>query len=377
MNKKNYESVIILSAIIAFFSSFCLHCRDAGPWTKTFVHKVSRLATEQKKSKQQTKKIKNKTKTTDYRWLVARGNDAQKVPLFSQLIVSWNVLRPDNGYFTFAARVRDARTKRWSKWYDMFVWGRCVQRSINVPGDTIASYKHVRLEVNSGHLADGFEVRVTPHGGASVRNLVMLYATVARLKDMKPETDLKKYKQLRSLTILDVPNISQMAMGCPFSCSPFSLCMVGAARTGAFLEPLRFAQGVYDDGLQVHGSWPFNVAHLYDLLQGKVLCHVRRLCDFNDLYRNYISQGIPVVVSVRGKIKDAPKAYPFGHLLVVKGFHAKTLRVVCNDPAVGTHDQVEQTYGLSDFLCAWEKSGRLGYIVEYSHELTKKQYAFA
>jgi hypothetical protein len=112
----------------------------------------------------------------------------------------------------------------------------------------------------------------------------------------------------------------------------------------------------------VYGSWPFNVSHLFEVLNGFAYAWVQRFDSFTDLHKQLL-QNIPVVVSVRGALPGALKSFPHGHLLVVVGFDARTNEVICHDPACYTVHQVEKKYSLSHFIAAWENSRRLGYCI--------------
>src|SRR5277367_6349598 len=53
---------------------------------------------------------------------------------FTQLVFSWNAFR-DNGHYSFWVKSRNAKTKQWTNWYKMMVWGEGVQRSFDQKGD--------------------------------------------------------------------------------------------------------------------------------------------------------------------------------------------------------------------------------------------------
>ena len=42
---------------------------------------------------------------------------------FTQLIFSWNALRPVMGHFTFHVKIKNASSKTWSSWHKAFTWG--------------------------------------------------------------------------------------------------------------------------------------------------------------------------------------------------------------------------------------------------------------
>ena len=129
------------------------------------------------------------------------------------------------------------------------------------------------------------------------------------------------------------------------------------------IDPIDFAEKSHDKGLDKYGSWPFNMAHAFELSQGKILFAVTRLHSFKNLH-DHLCKGIPVVVSVRGHIHGAPRVYHNGHLLVVIGYDSKTREVICHDPAVPDSKLVKKRYELKNFIQAWERSHRLAYLAD-------------
>ena len=169
--------------------------------------------------------------------------------------------------------------------------------------------------------------------------------------------------------VSDIPHIAQFT--CEHEdkgriCSPVSCCMVVQYITGKWHDPLAFAMGAYDNGLQVYGSWPCNMAHAFEQAEGKAYFFVRRMNSFADVH-NQLKQGLPVVVSVRGDLPGALKPFPHGHLMVIVGWDNETREVLCHDPAAETEDAVFKRYAIEYFLPAWERSHRLSYIVELSN----------
>jgi len=284
---------------------------------------------------------------------------------FTQLLCSWNVLRPQKGYFSIYLQARDSLSKQWGRWHHMADWGSGVQRSFMDKADSFDQFVHVRLEVDKRRRADGFRLKVVSQDGVDSGLLKGLTVSVANFGVFAHEkaADAKK---LPSVTIGDVPTISQFALAHEQNdsiCSPTSCTMVTSFLMRKPFDPLNFAANVYDFGLGAYGSWPFNIAHAFDMAGGRYRFFVARLNSFAQLHRQLV-HGRPVVVSVRGPMDRAPRPYAGGHLLVVTGWDAKTGEVVCNDPAFPEHDLVQQRYEVSEFLTAWERSHRLAYCVE-------------
>lgn len=285
---------------------------------------------------------------------------------FSQLMFSWNAMRPHKGHFSFYVQARHARNKKWGVWHHMSDWGAGVQRSYVSKSDGIAQFVHVRLESNKANLCDGFRIKIIAKNGASLSQLKAFTVTIANSHDFKPEHYGDHIEQLSSVYVHDVPKISQFALNHPDNsriCSPTSCTMLIQFLTGVEIDPLDFARRSYDRGLGAYGSWPFNMAHAYEKAGGRGWFFNTRLNSFTELHAQ-LSRGIPVVVSVRGKMINAPREYPNGHLLVVVGWDAKKKQVICHDPASESHISVEKRYSFKDFTRAWDLSWRLAYWAE-------------
>lgn len=285
-------------------------------------------------------------------------------PEFKQLIFSWNAYRPKQGYFTFYVQSRDAANNRWSPWYKMVEWGSAVQRSHFVSKIGQPDYVYVRLEQPKGSFANGFRLKVEAHGKASLSKLRALGVSISDFNKFKIEP-VGRYKNYESIFIKGVPKQSQMSIkheDFPKMCSPTATGMLVGYLNGKKVNALKFAKQVYDNGLGVYGSWPFNVSHAFEVCPSR---HFRatRLKNFDSLYK-YLDKKIPVVVSVRGQLNGAPKEYKNGHLIIVIGWDKKKQGVICHDPAVKGSRNVKRTYSLSKFLRSWENSRRLAYVVD-------------
>jgi hypothetical protein len=282
---------------------------------------------------------------------------------FTQVVFSWNARRPAHGYFTFFIQTRDGATQHWGKWHKMMDWGAQVQCSY-MSEDAHSKYYHVRLETGTRY-ADAFRIKISAHGGAKLQNLAAIFVSVSDFNKFKPE-NVAEAGPWPSVVIDNVPQRSQFVLDHPRNaglCSPTSTSMLVSYLLGKDIDPLDFAQKAYDTGLGVYGSWPFNMAHAYEVGKGKFLFTTARLHSFNTLYKR-LQQGIPVVVSVRGALAGAAKAYEHGHLLVVIGFDAQNQQVICLDPAFKSDEAVLKYYPLKSFLAAWERSHRLAYLAE-------------
>ena len=287
------------------------------------------------------------------------------LPVFTQLVFSWNALRPPQGYFTFYARVRNSKTKRWSKWHKMMSWGHQIQQSFKSISDSLSSYQHVRLEFATEVKADAFAVKIEPYENANLSLVKSFAISLSNFNDFKNETE-NIINGLRTVAIKGVPKFSQFELDHPRNdglCSPTSCAMVMSYLLSEYIDPVQFAEKSHDTGLDKYGSWPFNIAHAFEQSKGKISFVVTRFNSFKNLY-DHLCKGIPVVVSVRGNIDGAPKPYLNGHLLVVIGLDCKTKEVICHDPAVPQADQARKRYQLKSFMQAWERSHRLAYVAD-------------
>lgn len=164
--------------------------------------------------------IKNKSRTS----LVF---SKQNIPHFSQLIFSWNAFRPTQGYFSFYAQVRDAKTRQWHDWHKMIDWGKDVQKSYLHKGP-VSEYYHVRLEIPKSNLADGLRIKIVPSDNA---DLSLLKALAVNISNISKFTLLphNHYQNLPSIVIDNIPQQSQMILEHPRAehmCSPTSVSML-------------------------------------------------------------------------------------------------------------------------------------------------------
>lgn len=287
-------------------------------------------------------------------------------PVFSQLLFSWNAQRPQNGFFSFWVQSRNAKTKKWSRWHKMIDWGAQIQRSYSSK-DKDSHYEHVRLETEPD-LADAFAVKVESHDGADLGLFKSCVINIVNMQRFEPDIlDPLTLASLSTIEIKGAPVISQLALEHQRNeeiCSPTSCSMLVGFLASRAVDPIDFAQNVFDVGLGPighFGSWPFNTAHVFERCTGVFYCFVMRLHSFISLYE-ILKKQIPVVVSVRGTLEGAIKPYPQGHLLLVIGFDVETQEVIVHDPAALDDSHVYKRYPLDSFLKAWERSRRLAYV---------------
>lgn len=286
---------------------------------------------------------------------------------FNQLVLSWNAERPKKGYFLFKTLVRDAITGNWHCWPASHIWGNDKQKSLGCKkGINSIDYFQARLEERVNHNENGLKIIVEAHEGADFSVLKALYVSIANF-DLFEHEHLcdEEIAKMPSMKIHGVPKISQLSLHHPrrkVICSPVAATMVTSYLTHQKIDPLLFASKVYDSGLDAFGSWPYNTAHMFEYLQDNFYVRTQRCHSFATLH-DRLRKGIPTVVSIRGHLDGAPKDYNNGHLLVVVGWQQENKKVICHDPAIFGHNNVERAYNLDSFLIAWERSKRLTYYV--------------
>lgn len=332
--------------LLMLMMSSAMHANNDTSWTWFF----SKRFTNQELQAQSKK---------DY-CMFCRASDR-----FSQLIFSWNAWRPTAGHFRFWVQVRDAKTKKWYKPHHMIDWGKDIQRSYISTNEQGTNSYHVRLEVPTSTHADAFRIKVEAHDGAQLTFLKRLHVCVA---DMKKFSTIPQpnYNQLSSVMLSNVPQQSQMILDHPRAnnlCSPTSLSMMLGFVKKAWVDPLMCAEFVYDSGLDSYGSWPFNVAHAFEVCKGKVIFSVIRFASFAQLHQQ-LMRNMPVMVSVRGELEGAAKSYNDGHLLLVVGWDALRKKVICHDPAFEHNEKTRISYDIKSFLTAWGRSRNLAYKAE-------------
>ncbi|HJZ23978.1 MAG TPA: C39 family peptidase [Candidatus Babeliales bacterium] len=290
----------------------------------------------------------------------------ENVKPFTQLVFSWNAIRPEKGHFSFYVQVRDAHTKKWRTWHHMVDWGNNIQQSYVSKSDGFSSYIHVRLEIEDKKHADAFRIKVEPQKSASLSLIHSFSVALSDFTIFKAESHKNIDNSLQSVHVIGMPSIAQFALDHEDNsriCSPTSCAMLVDFLIGHTTDPLDFAAKAFDSGLNVYGSWPCNMAHAFEVCGGKFNFFVRRMNAFADLHQQLV-QGMPVIVSVRGTLPGALKPFPHGHLMVVVGWDSESRDVLCHDPACESDTEVFKRYPLIDFLRAWECSHRLSYVVE-------------
>lgn len=274
---------------------------------------------------------------------------------FDELLISWNAVRPLIGQYVILVSIFH---HRWSPWLLYAVWGAEGQYSFHeTTSDSPVHTFQDQVEILDGEQATGFRIRVEACSGATLNNFSRLIACTSLIKASKRpfivpsmnetiEIPLKGFSQLK----LQHPRANSF-------CSPTSSTAFIHHAKASQLDPVSFAQNVYDSAFDIYGHWPFNMAQAYVELGKQWQCHCARLSGFDALLAS-LRQGIPVVVSVKGIISRNS-----GHLLMIRGYDPDSQKVLCMDPAYLTDQDTLVSYPVHDFMQSWENRHYLAYIM--------------
>lgn len=279
----------------------------------------------------------------------------EEVAPFDELILSWNGARPIVGKYLFYISVK---TNEWSPWLLYAQWGSEGQESFNSENASARVYQDA-LELRAGKKATGFHIRFVSEGNAPIHQIYHLhvytngYRTGQRIRN---RNDSPIYLQVPGLSQIALPHIRNTSL-----CSPTSTTAVTRYLANKHIDPIIFAQNVWDKGFDIFGHWVFNVAQASAELGKEWKCWVERLNSFDDIYLR-LHQGTPVIVSIRGPLPGGAFNYDQGHLIAVIGFDPSLQKVIAMDPAFSSDDATHVLYDLSDFIQAWSRRGKIAYI---------------
>ena len=159
---------------------------------------------------------------------------------------------------------------------------------------------------------------------------------------------------------LPVATISQMEASPSIRrhiCSPTCLSMVmGLDAKDAY----QFAEECYDPSRKMFGIWPRNIRAANARGYSGAIETFTSL----DEAAKLLEQGYPIVASIRyaqGELTGAAVESTGGHLVVLRGLSKD--RVLVNDPAADTREQVEREYDRREFARAWLGRRGVGYVL--------------
>lgn len=276
---------------------------------------------------------------------------------FNELMLTWNAARPREGKFLFYISVK---TTEWSPWLLYALWGKEGQLSfLEYDKDASIRVYQDAVEIIKGQ-ATAFQIKIIPQEGASLDDIHSLHVYTNEDKFEEIQTALP----LNTIQ-LKFPGLSQMTLDhirYKDLCSPTSAAaVVKYLANDHAIDPVNFAQKVWDAGFDIYGNWVFNVAQISSELGKGWHCWVERLSDFSKIYAHLL-RGEPVVVSIRGPLPGSALPYAQGHLLVVTGYDALHKKVICMDPAFPTNNETHVAYDFEDFIRAWGRRENVAYV---------------
>ncbi len=278
---------------------------------------------------------------------------------FDELLISWNAERPLKGHYVILASVY---IDQWSPWLLYASWGSHCQYSFHdiLPNLPVHTFQD-QIELLEGRIGTKYRIRVESCEGAMLTNFYTLYACTSRIKSLKSPS----LPFLKPSLSLPVPGLSQLSLPHPRAaslCSPTATsAIIRYLCTSSPLNPLNFAQQVYDAGFDIYGNWSFNVAQAFVELGRKWQCWYARATGFEEIW-NYLHRGLPVVISIKGNLTRGTLPYKNGHLIVIKGYDAQTNQILCMDPAFPSDDQTHVCYFWEELMEAWENRHYLTYF---------------
>jgi hypothetical protein len=282
--------------------------------------------------------------------------------LANQLIVSWNVDCPSNGFLRAEARALHADAP--TKWYEMGSWSADTNQ---YPRESVTRQKDEAGDVSTDTLilkepARKFQVRFIL-GGAGRPAPTLKFVGLA-LADTKRTLEPLPARRMAWGRALPVPERTQMAY--PHGevlCSPTTVSMLMGYWAQKLKRPEldegvpRIVEAIYDAKWQGTGNWVFNMA--YAGSHRGMRAYVTRLSDVSEIER-WISAGVPVGLSLCYNRLRAKGTEPSGHLVVCVGFTPQGDPIL-NDP--GTSKQVRKVFPRANLVDAWKYSENTVYLV--------------
>lgn len=281
---------------------------------------------------------------------------------FNELIFSWNGKRPAKGSYIFYISVKSGK---WSNWMKYAEWSAKDQKTFKAePDSSFARNNCDVISIRENQLADGFQIKIVATEGASCKDLDRLFVCSSNLEKFEASSLPENCKRAE---ITQIYPRSQMVLAHKRYrdlCSPTSTtAAINILLKNDSVEPALFADSTWDSQFNIYGNWILNTAEAYSFLSDQYYVYPKRLNTFDELVCQ-LEKNIPVVVSVKGKISDAPLIYKNGHLMTVIGWDPQEKQVICIDSAFDTDEKTLTKYPFDEFNKAWAARKNLCYFFE-------------
>lgn len=273
----------------------------------------------------------------------------------NEVILSWNGSRPQKGSYDFT--VSFFIENQWTPPHLCASWSKDAQSTFSTKGKAFSQVEDTII------FADGFtpvSFRVTVSSGESLINLRWLHLWAGDFPKSKKEPSISNSQKV----LLDLPQVSQASLKVPYNrriCSP---CATAAALQyllkDTTIDPIHFAEKVYDQNHSIYGNWVLNIAESSSVLGNHWCSYLKRLEGISELL-DYIHQGLPVVCSIKGPIEGGASPYASGHLIAISGYDPEAETILCMDPAFPLDKPSPHMYSIEAFQKAWSKRGNLAY----------------
>lgn len=277
---------------------------------------------------------------------------------FTHMVPFWNATTPAGTGIGVKAKLKI--DDEWSPWLKIATWNE------NKPSTYDTSSPRVETKIDTlafkSRKADEFKLLVELYSENSdnAPTVRLIGATYWNSREKNQSTKSGVTGYLKDLEVPKESQFEEPASIAPLICSPTALSMV-LQYYGNQVNPVEVARGVYDNGAEIYGNWPFNTA--YAARHG-LEAYVRYFTSIKGI-KDEIAAGRPTVVSLayeKGELDGSPIESTAGHLVVVRGFLEKGDQeyVIVNDPAAKTDRSVRRSYRLDQFISAWNN---IGYVI--------------
>ena len=282
------------------------------------------------------------------------------------LVVSWNVELPPDGYLKVEAR--GIYPDHATKFYVLGLWSEDTARhpreSVTKQMDADGDVKTDTLVLNRP--GPKLQLRITLSGNSPKLKLIVLSFLDSKAAPLLLEPNRSAWG--KSVSVPERSQVTYEAEGGKGWCSPTSLSMVLASWAERLKRPELdlavplVAKSVFDRNWPGTGNWPFNTAFA-GAFPG-IRAYVSRFDSITEL-EQWIAAGIPVIISAPYQLLgDQESGSGNGHVVVCTGF-TESGDVIIHDPwaRLETGQKVRRVYQRKNVIKAWATSDNTVYLI--------------